>query len=693
LVKEKIILANGKIIMIKNTLGLLLIIILLGVAQEALQKRIRELAIASSEIHQIEGKAAFKYLPSLNKPVTPDSSHFDQVYYQLNFDISTNPENLKGNVTGFYKSNINGLTQIKLNFDSREDLLPWSDFSVSGNVTNYNHSNWILQINLDQAYNIGDTFSITFNYSGLPRKDGFMGFEFDKNIYNDMVISTLSEPYAAQSWWPCKDDPADKLDSIKITVTVPNDLTVASNGTLENVTMNPNNTTTYYWNEKYPITTYLVSLAIAPYATFSDSFEYEPNKFMPIDYFVYPQHLELAKEVFKPLPDMLKLYSESFGIYPFVEEKYGHAEFEWGGAMEHQTCTSIGYVGNLWETVYAHELAHQWFGNLVTCRDWHNIWMNEGFATFSEAWWLEYAYDKTAYHTYINTYLDNQDSWAVQPIYRYTIDQPQTLFHRTVYTKGMWILHMLRHILGDETFKNILSTYPNDPKFFHKDVTTEDFRDFCEEKSGIDLDWFFQQWIYQPYYPVYHWGYIHSEENEQHYLNLLIEQKQSELGYEHLYKMPIDISIFYPDGSKEILVVWDSLSIQTFKFPIKTAPLELEFDPDIWVLKRAQQIPVTKIHFEGNLSTSFELYSNYPNPFNSITHIPFSLDTSGYVTLEIFDLTGRKIKTILDEWISGGEIVTWDGTNDTGQWVASGIYIYQIKFEDLKIARKMILIR
>jgi aminopeptidase N len=147
-------------------------------------------------------------------------------------------------------------------------------------VTSWTHANWVLSVQLNRPYNVGETFSITVHYSGLPRVSGMKGFGFDVNQYGDLVISTLSEPYQAQNWWPCKDDPADKADSVRISVTVPENLIAAYNGLLTSGINNGNGTKTYVWKENYPIATYLVSLAISNYATFSDRFEYLPGQYL-----------------------------------------------------------------------------------------------------------------------------------------------------------------------------------------------------------------------------------------------------------------------------------------------------------------------------------------------------------------------------------------------------------------------------
>jgi len=630
--------------------------------------------------------ASFGNAQKISPPAFLD---YDQYYYELNFDIDNAPESFSAQVVGYFRSTVDSLKQIKLNFDSREDISPWENLNVSGNVSGWTLANSILTVNLDTTYQFGENFSISIQYSGIPRSSGFQGFKFDVNKYNSPVISTLSEPFTAQTWWPCKDDPSDKLDSAKIVVTVPKPLVVASNGLLIETRDNADNTTTFTWFEKYPIATYLISLAISNYTVFADSFEYSPGSFMPIQYYVYPEEYNTALIAFQPIPRMLQVYSEMFGMYPFVEEKYGQAQFEWGGAMEHQTCTSIGGVSVNWESIYAHELAHQWFGDLVTNENWHHIWMNEGFASYSEALWVEAAYGKQAYHQFMNATLNSMGSFAEQAIYRDDVSNPYKIFDWTVYRKGMWVLHMLRHVIGDQMFFEIMREYPNHPDFAFKTTTTEKFRDFIEAKSGMDLDWFFEEWIYGVKYPIYEWGYKIFFQGNSPKLYLEIRQKQEEIA--PVFTMPIDIVIHYSDTESDTVIVWNKTRIDSFTLDLKGKPIDVEFDPDNWILKKATQITLKKSPYTDILE--FRLYQNFPNPFNTITFIPFSLDANGKVTLEVYDITGRKIRTLLQGYQSGGDIVEWDGKNDRGQPVASGIYIYRLRKGNQQQSRKMILLR
>ncbi len=632
----------------------------------------------------------------LAKPaVTPSDTGWDAVYYDLNLTISISPDNLQGTVTGRFRSTVDNLQAITLNFDSREDIVPWQGLQVSGNISSWTHANWLLSVQLDRAYNRGEFFDITVRYAGVPRSSGLKGFGFDRNTYGDPVISTLSEPYQARTWWPCKDDPEDKADSVRLTITVPKPLLAASNGVLVSESDNGNGTRTFVWKESYPITSYLVSLAISNYATFTDQYEYAPGRFLPLVYYVYPAQLNTARTAFATLPGMLRIYSERFGAYPFLTEKYGHAVFEWGGAMEHQTLTSIGAVRSDWEYIYAHELSHHWFGNLVTCQNWGDIWLNEGFASYSEALYVEALRGKQAYQDYLNGRLAILASWGVEPVYRYRTDDPWYIFHRTVYYKGSWVLHMLRRVLGDSVFMNILREYPNDPAFKFKTATTAQFRDYCEQVSGRELDWFFQQWIYEPYYPVYEWGTATISSAGGNSLFMKIEQTQSRVSadYDHLYKMPLEVEIVFLDRTTERFTVWDSLQVQTFELPLRATPAAVRLDPENWVLKEARRVQLTDLASRDEVVRRFSLSQNYPNPFNAGTVIRYELPQSAAVELAIYDLQGKKIYAFpTAAQAAGSHTVMWEGKDQAGSQVASGVYVYRLKMGGQVQVRKMILV-
>lgn len=629
---------------------------------------------------------------ALAKNAAPDTSGYDAIYYDLNFTVTVAPNNLIGTATGEFRSTRDQLDHITLDFDAREGLTPWQGFSVTGNVASWTHANWMLRVQLDRAYQRGETFRVTVRYAGVPRQGGFKGLGFDQNRYGDLVISSLSEPFLARTWWPCKDDPMDKADSVRVTLTTPQTMLGASNGVLISQTDNGNGTKTFVWQERYPITTYLVSLAISNYATFQDRFEYAPGQFLPLDYYVYPAQLSTARTAFANVPEMLRIFSNLFGPYPFLHEKYGHAAFEWGGAMEHQTLTSIGTVSTNWEYVYAHELAHQWFGDLVTCSDWGNIWMNEGFASYCEALYAEGRFGTSAYHSYMNAALGSILSWGSDAIYRYQTTDTRYIFHNTVYEKGAWVLHMLRRVLGDAAFFDIMRNYAYDPAFKFLNASTEQFRDYCEARSGQELDWFFEQWIYKPHFPVYQWGYA----AQTGALRVKIDQRQNTVSasYDHVYKMPVDLRVTYSDGTSENFVLWDSLLSQTFSFAVNKTVQAVSFDPDNWILKQAQRVPLSVNEDNGATIRAYHLAQNFPNPFNPQTGIRYELPEAALVEIAVFDVRGEKIRTLVrDKQPMGRYELTWDGKDEAGKARATGVYMLRLQAGAITLSCKMLLLR
>jgi aminopeptidase N len=278
---------------------------------------------------------------------------------------------------------INGFNVVELNFFDNSQMYIDSTKSNGARVS-FIWSNDIIRVFLNGTYNNHEPFNVTVYYHGHPLEGGLQSFDWSSHGSPSVpVISTLSEPYFAQAWWPCKDLPRDKADSADINITVRSDLIVASNGLLREV-VNHGTTKTYKWHEKYPITTYLIMLAATNYTIFSNWYHpiAGPDS-MEVRYYVYPEYLSNAQALYPVTPSMIQFLANTFGEYPFVEEKYGMAHFTWGGAMEHQTCTSILYS---WysQWVILHELSHQWWGDYITCHNWHHIWLNEGFASYCE---------------------------------------------------------------------------------------------------------------------------------------------------------------------------------------------------------------------------------------------------------------------------------------------------------------------
>jgi aminopeptidase N len=434
----------------------------------------------------------------------------------------------------------------------------------------------------------GQTFVLTIEYAGQPAIIGRLpsGMFFGQHA-GFPIVATLSEPDGAPAWWPCVDDPADKATA-DIEVTVPPGYVVASNGLLEEVRPHPDGWRTYVWRERYPIATYLISITATNFVTFSDVYRAQDGTLMPLLYFVYPEHEERARRAFPIVRDALRVFAEMFGEYPFLAEKYGMAEFPWGGAMEHQTMTSIGSSVLTNADIIVHEAAHQWWGNMVTLRTWHDIWLNEGFATYGEILFRERTSGADP-----GQLLRQRDDGLASGRLRGTVyaEDATDPFDDipAIYTKGAWVLHMLRYLLGDERFFAALREYGR--RFAYANASTDDLERVFSEFFGEPLHWFFEQWVYAPMRPIYAFTWSVQPEGAGFRLRLRLQQQQTHLiprrdpTHPPVYIMPVEFTLRYADGTTEVKRVWNRAREEAFDIWLPRPPVDVVFDERGWILK------------------------------------------------------------------------------------------------------------
>jgi len=520
---------------------------------------------------------------SLASDPTTNQSKYDVEYYWLDLDIVPSTQTVSGTVRMVAEVVDGPLSSVDI--DLYDNMTVDSVTVTGGGALAYSHTGDILSVTLDRSYATDEVFSIDVTYGGSPSTSAG-AFEFTSYGGEDMIWS-LSEPFGARTWWPCKDYSDDKPDSADIWITVPENLIVASNGTLRE-TVDNGSTLTYKWHEQYPIATYLVSVAIHPYTVFSDYYHYSPTDSMEIQYYVFPAHYDDVQATYGLVPDMITAYAGYFGEYPFLEEKYGHAEFTWGGGMEHQTITSLGGWG---EYLIAHELAHMWWGDMITCADFHHIWLNEGFAVYSEALWAESAYGWAAY----KQQMEYSKYLGSGTIYVPDLSDWNRIFDPDLtYDKASWIPHMLRGMFGDSLFFDIIATYYGS-QYQYGSCTTEQFRDICEQVTGRDLDQFFHQWVYEEGFPYYHYSWSYEPVPSSYEISLTIDQLQENV----IFHMPIQVTVTTTAG-ETTFVVEDTLATQQFSLVVEDEPLAVDLDKDEWILRMISE-EITDSEFDRGI--------------------------------------------------------------------------------------------
>ncbi len=454
-------------------------------------------------------------------------------------------------------------------------------------------------------------FTLTIEYEGASVADGpWNPIYVSTQPGAGAMVSTMSCPYFAYTWWPVKDgdvytanDHSDK-STMEFSITVPanaNDLVVPSNGLLQSVETLSHSRKRYNWASDYPITPYLVCFTGAEYNTWTAYYEHAGGS-MPVEFYIYPTWDNTSnRQAWEEVVDMIEVYAVLFGEYPFIDEKYGIYNAPFLGGMEHQTMTAQGGASYAFgEYLTAHELSHMWWGDMITCKTWNHVWLNEGFASYTEALWAENKPGSSglaALKSYMTTmrYTGGGSVYVTEG----EVGSVGAIFDgNTSYHKGAWVLHMLRHVLGDDSFYDALAAYR--AAFAFGAATTEDFQAVCESfyPSG-DLDWFFQEWIYGERAPAYSWGWNSVQVNGQDYLLVYVDQTQSS-DYQR-FTMPLDVVV---DG--ETYVVFNDADPEHFVIPVSSAPSSVSLDPDDWILLDDEENDPTLVGYVSGPPTVVE---------------------------------------------------------------------------------------
>jgi len=560
----------------------------------------------------------------------PRLHDYDVKFYGLDLQVDPATTFLDGSVRILAEVTATSMSYFVLELTNE---LSVSTVELGDEFLAFSHHNQILEIELGGIFDAGTMIDLVVFYSGEPQPQGFFaGITSSNNNFGDPVLWTLSEPHNARQWFPCKQVLDDKADSLHVTITTPPGFTAASNGLLTKVTEQPDGTMTYHWKSFYPIAYYLISIAVSNYQEYNF---YAPLSSAQDSVFVqnfiynYPQVLEAQRENLERTRDFMQLFSQIWGDYPFSSEKYGHAQAPMGGAMEHQTISTMGAFGF---DITAHELAHHWFGNQVTCATWSDIWINEGFASYGEYLAREFILGRESADAWMKNAHSNIKSQPGGSIYVPPLQLTDIwrIFNgRLSYRKGAAMLHLLRYELdNDELFFHIMEDFQQ--TFAHDAATGDDFRMTIDLNTGESWEWFFDQWYYGEGYPIYEllWW---QEDND-----LFIRSSQiTSTNHPSFFKGTLEFKVTV-GGDEQYIRVFQHEPFQVFELPLGGKVEQIVFDPHSYMLKEFVLIDSTGIIDPGNLTD----LSFGPNPVieNLTLYLDSNWNNSQYF---VSDLQGR----------------------------------------------------
>ena len=584
-------------------------------------------------------------------PLSPNEvlagENMDVIYHKFNWFIDPNKYYISGSVQTNFRA-LNDVTTIT--FDCTPELKVDSIFQRQNKLSFKQDSSKILTITLSRAVLKNNIDSVVVFYHGVPPSNGFGSFANRLRGGIHAELWTLSEPYGGRDWWPGKMDLLDKIDSVDIYVTTPKQYRCGSNGILVSETLNTQDSTvTYFWKHRYPIANYLIGIAVTDYRQYVDVMPLSRGDTMNCLNYVYTEAYDAVKPNSFKIKNAMRLFDSIFAPYPFKKEKYGMAQFGWGGGQEHQTMSFVADLTNI--DLCAHELSHQWFGDKITCGSWRDIFLNEGFATYctglyyenvEPAYWLAWrtqtlksATNPTNGSVYVN------DTTSVNRIFSSALS----------YNKGARVLHYLRYVLGDSVFFKAIREYITDPKLVYNYARTSDLISHFQSASGKDLTDFFKVWYYGEGYPSVNiiYQYCYGDVADRKDLVLKITETTSQPNSVNFFPLKLPITLKFSSGADTSLVVNFNDTIQknyhlvVLDRQFKFATLDsIIIDPQFWLLTKGNTQKKSAI--VCTISTkeieNIKLIV-YPNPAQS--EINFELPSSQQINtiVEVSNVLGQ----------------------------------------------------
>ena len=602
--------------------------------------------IAKSEMKSAERQ--------MNLLVNPNTQNYDITYHKLEFNVDPAVYLISGKITTTYiaLANMNTLT-----FDLSNTLIVSSVKINNVNLAFTQNTNELI-ITLPATQLTGAQATVDVVYSGAPPQNGFFAFTSTNHGPNNTpVIYTLSEPFGARDWWPCKQDLNDKINTIDVYITAPSQYISVSNGVEPEAPVINGNLKTTHFRHNYPIPAYLICMAVTNYTLINQTAGTAPNAY-PIINYIYPESdTSTLRTQLLQTPLILNLYSSLLENYPFANEKYGHAQFGWGGGMEH---TTVSFMVSFGRQLIAHEMAHQWFGDKITCGTWKDIWLNEGFATYIAALVVENFDGPAAFVTEKANMIGNITSAANGAVYLTDVealDVNRVFDSRLSYNKGAMVLHMLRFKLGDAIFFQGIKNYLADVNLAYKYAITPNLKSHLEAVYGSSLTEFFNDWVFNQGYPIYN---ITVQNTTPGQARITVAQTTSHTSVP-FFEMPVPVRLLGASGQSQDVVVNNTVNGEQFNITVPFTVTGVQFDPNKNIISRMSTVTLENANF--NFDYDIQIF---PNP--SSTTISISIPENIVIENAVFySVLGQKIMETKSQ-------KTWDISSFT-----SGIHFLTIQ--------------
>ncbi len=594
------------------------------------------------------------------------SDNFDVKYYRCLWEVDPAARYINGAVTVYFTTTTASTSIIldlmnTLQVDSVKQRNGSLSFSQTINT---------VQINFSSSINAGSLDSVSIFYKGVPANTGFGSF-IQSSHAGIPVIWSLSEPYGARDWWPCKNGLDDKADSIDVYIKHPSIYKAASNGLLQSETIIPGGKSITHWKHRYPIASYLICFAVTNYSVFNNTVQLG-SVTLPMQTYCYPESLAIFQSNTPKVLNTMQFFNGRFGDYPFIKEKYGHVQFGWGGGMEHQTSTFIVTPD---ESLMAHELAHQWFGDMVTTYSWGDIWLNEGFATHLAAMYMENTYPASIYTNRKNVINNITSTPGGSVKVADTTDVNLIFSGRLSYNKGSYLIYMLRFTLGDEVFFKAINNYLKDPALAYGFTKTAALKKHLELESGKDLTKFFSQWYEGQGYPSYNvkWSTLGSNN-----VKIIMSQITSHTSV-LFFEMPVALK-FKNSTQEKTVIVNNTFNGQQFIKQVGFVPDTVLVDPDYWIISKNNTTQKIAMSNSGE-----GIADIYPNPVTDPLNIYLHDFSAAEASIQISNALGQVLYKNVVGLINGAELLQIP----TRQW-ARGLYTVNIIAGNRKIVKQIV---